>query len=314
MQKLSELDPNDKVTSLSYLRNYVDSFAGLNCGDPRNPIWFTALEPGGGEITGRTEIRPEEYKTNESHYAEFYFCSPREAEDLAVGRWDGCKGTRGGSAFYRAHFGILTALVENDKSPNDMTRARKSTLKYEYFGENRLGYSLNISPLSVSNRSKAHAEWNQKIIREPGRDDLISFSEWTGFANYASREGRDNFFSWCAETRSARFTAFRKKYAPAVIYCGGWSVAYEEFCIFWSGMKSDDLNMQIEQISEIGCHYTWLRNGEEKRPTLLMIGPFFANRYGLNSYRKYFDVAKAIKALVEQKLGSNALELSKFLP
>lgn len=92
-----------------------------------------------------------------------------------------------------------------------------------------------------------------------------------------------------------------KKYAPAVIYCGGWSVAYEEFCIFWSGMKSDDLNMQIEQISEIGCHYTWLRNGEEKRPTLLMIGPFFGNRYGLNSYRKYFDVAKAIKALVEKK-------------
>lgn len=63
-------------------------------------------------------------------------------------------------------------------------------------------------------------------------------------------------------------------------------------------------------------NHCWLDNGLGKTPTLLMVGPFFCNRNGLNGYAKYWNVARLIRNLCNDKFGNedNWLRLSEFYP
>lgn len=294
-------------------KSYVASYAGLNGGDPESPVWFCALEWGGGFANGGKVVNASEF-TGDA--LDFDYLTKTTAENLLLARWHGEPTRPGGSAFYRSQYGIATALIENPPEAKLLTRARQAVSKYEFMGKHRLVYSLNLSPISMSCRSKAEGEWRKPaLVKVPEHDELTSFAEWTGFKHYAATsDPEESFVPWCAIVRSPLFVELRRKYAPAVIYCGGWSVAFNEFCVLWTGKSREQLAFETEAISGLGCNFIWLENGEGKRPTLLMIGPFFCNRYGLNSYKKFWAVAKAIRHLTEKTLGKEGLQFKKFIP
>ena len=316
MAKLSTL-PTQSDDSLAVLRDYVVSYAGLNGGDPKSPVWLCGLEYGNSLLESvPPPLSEKDFVWNNDTDHDYF--TPKMAEDWVMARWDGVHGRPGGCSFYRSQFGILTALIENTASADELTASRYAAGKYEYLGENRLGYSCNLSPIGMSNRKNAEAEWNQSgVIQVKEYDHPVSMAEWTGFKHYANvdpNHPEDSFMPWCVRVRSPLFVALRRKYAPKVIYCGGFTVAFEEFCELWSGQKSAELALKTEDVSGLKCSYAWLDNGPDKQPTLLMIGPFFTNQYGLNSYDKCWSLAKAIRTLIEEKLGQDALRLQKFLP
>lgn len=332
MSKLSTLSVISN-NSLATLRDYVASYAGLNGGDPRSPVWLCALEWGRGLEKAVEDNGAPHGEGSFSKYDKDYYYLPNVDDGADAEAWvRGCfdnrgnegKGRRGGSSFYRSQFGILTALIENPLDSTSMTRSREAAKQYEYLGENRLGYSCNLSPISMANRNTAEKEWWQSgIVKVKEYDHPISLAEWTGITHYAKADSEhpehpeDTFMSWCIQVRSPLFIELRKKYSPTVIYCGGCTVAFEEYCKFWSGRGSSELSLEtIEVGGKKNCSYVWLDNGEGKQPTLLMIGPFFCNRNGLNSYKKYWAVAKTIRDLVDKKMGKDFLprQLKKFLP
>ena len=89
-------------------------------------------------------------------------------------------------------------------------------------------------------RSKSEKEWSKKILKTPEFDVPVSLAEWTGIPFY--RE----FFSVCARLRKQLFTALRKLYTPAVIYCGGL-VALNEFKDLWmdAGTENEPFNHEL---------------------------------------------------------------------
>ncbi len=294
--------------SLVYLRDCIQSYDGLNGGDPRSPVWFCALEQADNLAEEESPINVEELKKYKDAY---FYLTPEQTDNNIIGKFGNSKtGTRGGSAFYRSQYGILTALIENTSEYRRMTRARPAGRKYHYFGEHRFGYSLNVSPIPMLSRSKSETEWSaKKILKTPEYDKAVSLAEWTGIPSY--RE----FFSVCARLRKPLFTALRKQYTPAVIYCGGL-IALNEFKDLWMDAGTENELFKHELILNQDYYHRWLDNGEGKNPTLLVVGPFFCNRNGLNSYAKYWNVARLIRDLCNDKLvhEENWLRLSEFLP
>lgn len=304
---VSEQKIDLSVGSRKHLLDCVNSYQGLNGGDPRNPIWFCALEWGGGIVNEGRTIVPEDFKAYEQ---DNYFLTAAEVDDYIIGKFAGSnRGRRGGCSFYRSQFGILTALIENTPSQKEMTAARPAARKYHFFGESRFGYSLNVSPISMSSRSKADKEWRKvRRLKSPESEQFLTLAEWTGFSSYSS------FFSWCAKQRKPRFTALRKKYAPTVIYCGGL-VALQDFKNLWMDEGTENENFNHEIVLNQDYYFRWLDNGEGENDTLLMVGPFFCNRYGLNGYKKYWRVADLIRKICNDKFGSEEkwLRISEFL-
>lgn len=296
------------VGSRKHLLDCVNSYQGLNGGDPRNPIWLCALEQSDNLATGDNPISPEEFRANQEDH---YFLTPEQSYDFAIARTGDSKiGRRGGSHFYRGQFGILTALIENTISEREMSDAKNAARKYNFFGKSRFGYSLNVSPIPMTKHADTDNVWSQPIMMEsPESEQLLTLAEWTGFPSYSS------FFSWCAKQRKPRFTALRKKYAPAVIYCGGL-VALQDFKNLWMDEGTENENFKHEVVLNQDYYFRWLDNGEGKNDTLLMVGPFFCRQYGLNSYQKYWHVADLIRKLCNEKFGSEEkwLKLSEFLP
>ena len=294
--------------SLKAFYDYAVSYAGLNGGDPNSPIWFCALEQSDYPSIDASELNPVTQ--------EFNYLSPQKALDWLRGCFVGVKGERGGCAFYRCQFSILGALIEKPESYWQMPNAKSFVQKYEFFGKNRLGYSLNVSPIAMLSRSKAEGAWKDSdVVINTECAGSISLKNWTGFPQYGwSEDPNVSFFAWCAKVRSPLFVELRRKYAPTVIYCGGFATAFNEFCILWSGKNRGELAFNKIEINAVECSYTWLDNGDGRRPTLLMIGPFFCNRNGLNSYKKYWSVAQSINAILAKKFGPDILKLKEFLP
>ena len=295
------------VGSRKHLLDCVNSYQGLNGGDPQNPIWFCALEWGGGIANEGRTIFPKDFKAYEQ---DNYFLTAEKVDDYIIGKFAGSKrGRCGGCAFYRSQFGILTALIENTPGQKEMTRARSAARKYHFFGESRFGYSLNVSPISMRDHADTSNEWSMPILQSPKPEQRLTLADWTGFSSYSS------FFSWCAQQRKPRFTALRKKYAPAVIYCGG-IVAMQDFKNLWMDTDTENENFKHEVVLNQDYYFRWLDNDEGKNDTLLMVGPFFCRQYGLNSYQKYWHVADLIRKICNEKFGSEEkwLRLSEFLP
>ena len=140
MSKLSTLSVNSNDSSAA-LREYVASYAGLNGGDPRSPIWLCALEWGRGLVQ---EVKDNGGPRDEGSFSKCdkdYYYLPNVEDGADAEAWvRGCfdtrgnegKGRRGGSSFYRSQFGILTALIENPLDSTSMTRSREAAKKYEY--------------------------------------------------------------------------------------------------------------------------------------------------------------------------------------
>lgn len=293
--------------SIVHLRDCVQSYAGLSGGDPRSPVWFCALEWGGGLVNEGQLINVEDFR---AEHEDHWYLTGEQTDDYIIGKFGDSKtGRPGGCAFYRSQFGILTALIENLSDYSGLTDSRLAARRYRYFGEHRFGYLLNVSPVSMSGRSNAENEWIYPILKTPESDVPVSLAEWTGIPSY--RE----FFSVCAHLRKPLFTALRKKYTPAVIYCGGL-IAFNEFKDLWMDEGTENEPFERELVLNQDYNHCWLDNGLGKTPTLLMVGPFFCNRNGLNGYAKYWSVARLIRNLCNDKFGNedNWLRLSEFYP
>ena len=311
MSKFTATPDEDLPQSLKDLKAYVASYAGLNGGDPESPIWFCAREPVGHVENYGRSVNPSKYQYFGS---DSYCITPKEAEILVLSPYQGKYGHPGGVGFYRSQIGIATALIENPSDPEQVTSARRAVQLYQFMSKHRLVYSLSLSP--IPNRHNAEQKWNQKrLVSVPEARWYESFAEWTGFEYYAeTSDPRESFVAWCAKVRSPIFVKLRRKYAPAVIYCGDGADTLKEFCRLWSGKTLRSLAVETESISGLNCSYLWLDNGKRKRPTLLLIGPYFGSRGYLDTYEKYWAVAKAIRELTEKKLGEGALRLDEFVP
>lgn len=90
----------------------------------------------------------------------------------------------------------------------------------------------------------------------------------------------------------------------------------QDFKNLWMDTGTENENFKHEVILNQDYYFRWLDNDEGKNDTLLMVGPFFCNRYGLNGYKKYWHVADLIRKVCNEKFGSEEkwLRLSEFLP
>lgn len=293
-------------SSLAGLLDAVHSYSGINGGDPKNPIWFCSLEWGYGFFRGNpkqvdlTNIFNADFKDNS-------YLTLQTAKDYLRGKFgDDIKGRRGGSAYYRSMITILTALIEDKDSHKELTRAKIALDKYEFYGENRLGFSFNLSPISISGRTNAETEWKKTLLKVSESSELVSFQDWTGIPTY--RE----FFKWCAKERFPIFKTFREKYNPKIIYCAGIN-SFDDYKTLWLGSDSYELksvpSVRLGNGKDLPVKYTWIN---EK--TLLVIGPFFGVKYYLNSYEGNFALARTVKKIIKEKHHCDEwLELKAFL-
>ena len=315
---------NNPQGSLKELVLYVRAYTSINCGGPTSPIWFCSLEPGSGSFSIDEEtskykiIRPEDY----SEAKEGYTTNPKFVEkylkkqiicDYLRGNFSlnhNAKGRRGGSAFYRSMISILTALKEPQESSVTLTRPYAAVEKYEFFDKGALGFSFNVSPISVSTRDRAQLEWCSiknhesvdtfRLLEVPESSEKLTFSEWTGCPNYT------DFFSWCAKERYQTFKKLREFYKPKLIYCSGLS-SLKGFTEFWFGEMADQ---QIEKYKKkyfagskgrsTELSYTWIENKDHDL-TLLVKGPFFGVRYYLSSYQGNVALARKLLELLDEK-------------
>ena len=317
---------NNPQGSLKELVRYVRAYTGINCGGPISPIWFCSLEPGSGSFSIDKEtskykiIRPEDYSEAKEGYTTnpklvgSYLDNPT-IHDYLRGNFShnhNAKGRRGGSAFYRSMISILTALKEPQESSVTLTRPHTAVDTYNFFSneENALGFSFNVSPISVSTRDRAQLEWCSiknhesvdtfRLLEVPESNERLTFSEWTGCPNYT------DFFSWCAKERHQTFKKLREFYKPKLIYCSGLS-SLKSFSDLWFGEMADQQIEKYKKKNFAGSKgrstelsYTWIENIDHE-PTLLVIGPFFGVRYYLSSYQGNVALARKLQELLDEK-------------
>lgn len=317
---------NNPQRSLKELVLYVRAYTGINCGGPTSPIWFCSLEPGSGSFSIDKEtskykiIRPEDYSEAKEHYTTNpklvqKYLDKQTIHDYLRGNFShnhNAKGRRGGSAFYRSMISILTALKEPQESSVTLTRPHAAVDKYKFFTdkENALGFSFNVSPISVSTRDRAQLEWCSiknhesvdtfRLLEVPESNERLTFSEWTGCPNYT------DFFSWCAKERHQTFKKLREFYKPKLIYCSGLS-SLKSFSDLWFGEMADQQIEKYKKKNFAGSKgrstelsYTWIENIDHE-PTLLVIGPFFGVRYYLSSYQGNVALARKLQELLDEK-------------
>ena len=316
---------NNPQGSLKELVHYVRAYTGINCGGPTSPIWFCSLEPGSGAFSIDEEtseykiIRPEDYSEAKEDYTtnpklvDSYLDNPT-IHDYLRGNFShnhNAKGRRGGSAFYRSMISILTAIKEPQKSSATLTRPYDAVKRYNFFcKKGDLGFSFNVSPISVSTRDRAQLEWCSiknhesvdtfRLLEVPESNEKLTFSEWTGCPNYT------DFFSWCAKERHQTFKKLREFYKPKLIYCSGLS-SLKSFSDLWFGEMADQQIEKYEKKNFAGSKgrstelsYTWIEN-KDHDPTLLVIGPFFGVRYYLSSYQGNVALARKLQELLDEK-------------
>ena len=319
---------NNSEGSLKELVLYVRAYTGINCGRPSSPIWFCSLEPGGGEfsIDEKTSkykiIRPEDYSEAKTHYTTKPELVGNYLEEQVVKNYlrgnfsndNNAKGRRGGSAFYRSMVSILTAFKEPLASSSTLTRPYDAVDKYNFFCKVdrgfSLGFSFNVSPISVSTRDRAQLEWCSiknresvntfRLLEVPESNEKLTFSEWTGCPRYT------DFFSWCAKERHQTFKKLREFYKPKIIYCSGLS-SLKSFSDLWFGEMADQEIENFKKVTFLGSRgrsteltYTWIEY-KDHDPTLLVIGPFFGVRFYLNSYQGNVGLARKLQKLLLSK-------------
>ena len=290
------------------LNAIINSMYGNLGGDPKNPIWFCAMERANNLYSvynGKNiqifidDLKDKTFGTVPKGI------NKEQANDFLY------PGRPGGSSFFRSIFSILGALITKPNTKKEMLSAKDALNKYEFMQANRLGLLFNTSPIGVPNRNSAWNEWRSTILIVEKTNQQISMRDLTGFDRYI------DFFSHCARKRAPVFQAFQDKYQPAVIYCGGLSSCGDAYKSLWGNSKTDWASRNLYEITRKGkkqnvtAEYAWIGQ------TLVMIGPFFCNRTALNSYDKYLSVANAILSLGEQRFHNKVdewLRLEDFLP
>lgn len=289
-------------------RQAAASLYGCNGGNPESPIWLCALEWGGGYSTTEPED-PEDPEKGFAAWAEpVEAIKPETLKGWIKGDFNGDgRGRRGGSAFWRVQVSLLKAIidagVDDKKDPSEWVDA------YRFLDEGRYGLSLNAFPVSMAGRTSAWKRWREDKVLKVGEDSL-SFSEWTGFDTFYQ------YLDWVVETRRETFCAFRRRYRPAIIYCGGKSDA-NRFLQVWTDEQDKNAEKGELEIGRFKSLYYWLDNGKNHHPTLLVLGYFFGSSpYALSSYDAIFQHGKALRELCDKKFndGGAWLQKGKFRP
>ncbi|MCM1512214.1 MAG: hypothetical protein NC112_03765 [Oxalobacter formigenes] len=288
-------------------RQAAASLYGYNGGNLESPIWLCALEWGGGYSPEKPEDPADQEK---GFFADFEPepISPQTLKGFIKGDWNGDgRGRQGGSAFYRVQVGLLKAIIDagayDGKDPAEWVDA------FRFFDKGCYGLSLNAFPVSMSGRSSAWQYWYESKVLKVG-GELLSFAEWTGIDTFYQ------YLDWVIETRRETFCAFRRKYRPAIIYCGGKGEAHRFFQLWTDGQDKDAEKGELH-IGRFKSRYYWLNNGEKHHPTLLVLGYFFGSApYALNSYEDIFQHGKALRELCDDKFndGGAWLQREKFMP
>ena len=224
------------------------------------------------------------------------------------GDWNGDgRGRPGGSAFYRVQVSLLKAII--DAGVDDKKDPYEWVDIYRFLDKGCYGFSLNAFPVSMAGRTSAWKHWvENKVLKVDGK--LLSFAEWTGIDTFYQ------YLDWVVETRRETFCALRRKYRPAIIYCGGRSDA-NRFLRIWTDEKDKNAEKGELNLGRFNSTYYWLDNGENHHPTLLVLGYFFGSSpYALGSYQAVFEHGKALYELCNEKFndGGAWLQRERFLP
>lgn len=273
-------------------RQAAHSIHGSNGGNPESPIWLCALEWGGGMKD--TEEASELVKWFEDEAAwdrEAMSGCPGDPDAWKV-NWERLAWKKAVEAykeaprFYWPQFALMSLLMGERRMPAPEVFRRWHCLERQ-----GLGYSFNVSFVARSGRNVSEALWRSQTVRDEGRE--LSWADWTGFATYA------DFFQYCAQARQPVFRALRKRFCPAVIYCGG-KIERENFRRAWA-----EEDTKFTAVDKYGLTYAWLQNSEGKPDTLLVIGPFFNGPYSLwwTDYRE--GIAAVIREIAKRRLGSD---------
>ena len=266
--------------SIRRLNAYIHSFAGDNGGSFQSPVWLCSLEAGGGEkdtqcfsdryperldiaSVARHPGEPEKWQLDEASWLLHGEDAPDHPNFKMTPFWNG-------------QVRIMAALLGMaDKGLS----GRQLAARLGFLAQEGGGISLNLSPVSVSSRQQCEQEWSKgkKILDEHGC--ALTYKGWTGFSSYSQ------FLSYCAQERSMCFQAARRQYAPAILYCGGAS-AFDDYRRAWTGAgtafsEAAAICSSAKARRTVRLRFTWLSNGPGKGETLLVIGPFFCNPYGL---------------------------------
>lgn len=283
----------------------ASSLYGINGGNPESPVWLCGLEWGGGY----KQEEPEEPDFSQEDESDIQTLEPETVKKYLAGDFQGNgAGRPGGSAFYRSQIALLKAIIDGDFGKDD---PYTWVDEYGFFSKNRYGFSLNAFPVSMKGRTDGSRSWIEDKVLKVG-DRILSFSEWTGIPTF------QEYLDWCVKQRNKVFCTFRKKYHPAVIYCGGKSEARRFFDVWADEGDQDAGNGQFEfdgTVTKMRFEYCWLNN-EGFNPTLLVVGPFFGGQYGLNSYDDILECGQNIRRICDARFndGGAWLQRDKFIP
>ena len=114
MSKLSTLSVISN-NSLATLRDYVASYAGLNGGDPRSPVWLCALEWGRGLVKAVEDNGAPHGEGSFSKYDKDYYYLPNVDDGADAEAWvRGCFDNRGNEGKGRRQFFLSIAIRNTD--------------------------------------------------------------------------------------------------------------------------------------------------------------------------------------------------------
>lgn len=294
-------------------RQAAASLYGINGGNPASPIWLCALEWGAG-YSKEEPVDPKD--PGKGFFADFETAAiePEVLKGWIRGDWNGNgRGRRGGSAFWRVQVSLLKAIidagVDDRKEHYDKKKPYEWVDIYRFLDKGCYGFSLNAFPVPMAGRTSAWKHWRENKVLKVG-GELLSFAEWTGMDTFYQ------YLDWVVETRRETFCALRRKYRPAIIYCGGKSDA-NHFLQLWTDEQDKNAEKGELHIGRFKSAYYWLDNEEKHHPTLLVLGYFFGSApYALNSYEDVFLHGKALRELCDKKFndGGGWLQREKFMP
>lgn len=292
-------------------QNFIDamaSFYGAGGGNPASPIWLCGAEWSGGfdpaGPAGQSDPEDEFFAVNELSPIK-----PEKMKQFLKGDWSGTGNScPGGSAFYRTQVRLLKAIIDPEGYRYDAQAPYDWVDEYQFFNKDGYGLSLNAFPVAMKGRTKApDRRWREhKVLKVQGK--LLSLAEWTGIPDFEAYQNK------CAAIRNRIFCALRRKYQPPLIYCGGYDASQQNTSHLLQ-IWTDEQDKYVLRLfpTKLEFAYRWLNNGENKAPTLLVVGYFFGNQR-LNSKRYILECGRELRFLCERELGKAWLRKEAFFP
>lgn len=142
-------------------------------------------------------------------------------------------------------------------------------------------FKTNLYPIAFD--STDHSLWHKN-----GLDNL------TGF------ESKHLFNTWCFFNRFPEFSKLRKKHKPKLIICTGVDYLRDYLMFFGGNGNIDKLKTDIvapqSKANAYDRTYYWVHLDND---SLLVVIPFFSDRYGLNSNHLLQEMGSKVRELLK---------------